>query len=225
MQTQSPEINSLLEALAKAQSKIEGAKKDGINPHLKNKFPSLASVWEAAREAITENGLSVIQSIEILDSGQQCLATLLGHKTGQWVKSLIPMNPLKADPQTMGSLITYYRRYSLAAMVGICPEDDDGESAMGSDRNKKIAQEVSNKQNDSGVCLSEHQVSIIQDLVGNDDVLQQQIMDAYKVTCPQDLLDKNFEYIIDRIKSYKENNKKPKATPASSKIQSISSQT
>ena len=32
-------------------------------------------------------------------------------------------------PQAVGSAITYGRRYGLAAMVGIAPEDDDGEAA------------------------------------------------------------------------------------------------
>ena len=31
----------------------------------------------------------------------------------------------------MGSAITYARRYSLSALVGGCPEDDDGSDAMG----------------------------------------------------------------------------------------------
>lgn len=41
------------------------------------------------------------------------------------------MKPVKEDPQGIGSLISYARRYALQAMVMVCPEDDDGELAMG----------------------------------------------------------------------------------------------
>ena len=42
----------------------------------------------------------------------------------------MPLILSKTDPQSLGSLITYYRRYQLAALVGICPDDDDGEKAQ-----------------------------------------------------------------------------------------------
>jgi hypothetical protein len=41
----------------------------------------------------------------------------------------LTMKPVKSDPQGIGSCITYARRYSLAAMVGVAPEDDDGNAA------------------------------------------------------------------------------------------------
>ena len=36
-----------------------------------------------------------------------------------------------ASPQVVGSCVTYLRRYGLQAMVGIAPEDDDGNAAQG----------------------------------------------------------------------------------------------
>ena len=68
-------------------------------------------------------------------NGQNCLVSLLGHLSGQWIKSVIPINPSKNDIQALGAAITYCRRYALAALVGVCPEDDDGESTM--ERNRK----------------------------------------------------------------------------------------
>jgi hypothetical protein len=41
------------------------------------------------------------------------------------------MTPADLKPQAVGSCITYGRRYGLAAMVGVAPEDDDGEGAEG----------------------------------------------------------------------------------------------
>jgi len=59
------------------------------------------------------------------------LVTMLTHSSGQWFRSSYPVRPVQATPQGLGSALTYSRRYSLMAMVGIAPEDDDGEAAMG----------------------------------------------------------------------------------------------
>jgi hypothetical protein len=53
------------------------------------------------------------------------LVTTLVHASGQWIKGEMPIITNKMDPQGLGSAITYYRRYSLAAMIGVAPDDDD----------------------------------------------------------------------------------------------------
>jgi hypothetical protein len=54
------------------------------------------------------------------------------HESGQWISGRYPLKPVKADdPQAMGSAMTYARRYTLAAILGIVTEDDDAEEAMG----------------------------------------------------------------------------------------------
>lgn len=134
MQT-SPEIDKLAAALAAAQSEIEGAKKDGTNPHFRSSYTTLASIWDACREALTKNGIAVTQSpylAGIDDSGATVgVVTRLVHSSGQWLEGDLVLPVSKADAQGFGSAITYARRYSLAAMVGVCPEDDDAESAVG----------------------------------------------------------------------------------------------
>lgn len=132
MQT-SDSINELATAFAKAQAKIEGATKDKNNPAFKSKYADLSSVWEACRQALTENGLSVVQVAEG-DGTQATIVTRLMHTSGQWIEGTLIVRPAKTDAQGIGSAITYARRYALAAMVGVCPEDDDGNAA--SDRNK-----------------------------------------------------------------------------------------
>lgn len=125
-----PMLNELLSALAKAQGQISHAKKDKKNPFFKSSYADLSSVWEACREPLASNGLSVIQTVEG-NRTDMFLVTWLGHSSGQWIKSKLPMLLQKFDPQSQGSAITYARRYALSAMVGICAdEDDDGEKAM-----------------------------------------------------------------------------------------------
>jgi len=124
----SEQINELASALAKAQGQIEGAKKDKANPFYKSVYADLASVWDACRKPLSDNGLSVTQCPEEADNGI-AIETMLLHSSGQWIKSRYTMPVSKLDAQAVGSAITYARRYALSAVVGIAPEDDDGNAA------------------------------------------------------------------------------------------------
>jgi len=126
---QSPEIEKLAEALAKAQGQIRNADKDSTNPHFKSKYADLASVWDACRKSLSENGLSIVQ---LTDGGPSpvTVTTRLMHSSGQWIESSLTLQPSPSTPQGVGSALTYGRRYSLMAMVGVAPDDeDDGNAA------------------------------------------------------------------------------------------------
>jgi hypothetical protein len=136
----SESIASLSAALAKAQGQIEGAKKDSNNSHFKAQYADLASVWDACRKALSANGLAVVQ-IPGRSGEDVTVTTTLTHSSGEWISGIVYARPMKADAQGIGSVITYLRRYSLAAMVGVAPEDDDGNAASG--RDDKPVQRVS----------------------------------------------------------------------------------
>lgn len=137
MNLMSENINELMASLSKAQGKIQPASKDKSNPFFKSKYADLSSVWEACRESLSEHGLAVVQTVQQKPEGM-VLVTTLGHSSGQWIKSEMPIIVAKQDPQTIGSAITYYRRYSLSAIVGVAPnDDDDGEKAQSSYRTQK----------------------------------------------------------------------------------------
>jgi len=128
---QSTEIAQLAAALVKAQAALKPASKDGTNPHFKSSYATLQSVWDAARAVLTPNGLSVVQAFNESPSGETLnITTTLLHSSGQWMAGTLTLKPTKADPQGMGSAITYGRRYALAAILGIvADEDDDGNAA------------------------------------------------------------------------------------------------
>ena len=133
----SENINELAAALAKAQGEMRGAVKDSANPFFKSRYADLASVWDACRVPLTKNGLSVVQT-NVGDGAEMvAVETILLHSSGQWISSFLSVKPVKNDPQGIGSCITYLRRYSLAAMVGIAPEDDDGNAASGHHEERK----------------------------------------------------------------------------------------
>jgi ERF superfamily len=137
----SPEIDKLAEALAKAQGAIKGAAKSSTNPHFGKRYADLASVWESCRKPLTDNGLSVVQTVAYVD-GRVEVTTLLLHTTGQWISGTMGVPVDKPDAQRVGSSTTYARRFSLAAMVGVAPEDedDDGEAAIGPSRGRVMDQ-------------------------------------------------------------------------------------
>ena len=139
---QSENINELVTALSKAQGEIIPALKDNINPHFKSKYADLSSIWNACRAPLSKQGLAVIQTMAE-DNGKLFLVTTLAHASGQWMRSELPILNEKATAQGLGSAITYMRRYSLAAIVGVAPdEDDDGNAASKPSENKtgKVAQ-------------------------------------------------------------------------------------
>jgi len=116
--------NALAKSLAVAQGMMSNADKNAKGNF--GKYATLASIWEAIRDPLSKNGLSVIQTFEYDDAVRVVmLRTTLMHESGESIDSIYPVFPVKNDPQGYGSAITYARRYTLAAMVGIAPDDDD----------------------------------------------------------------------------------------------------
>ncbi|WP_428558958.1 MAG: ERF family protein [Solidesulfovibrio sp. DCME] len=127
---QSPEISELAKALINVQRTIQPAIKDATNPFVQNRYATLNSVMESCREALLSNSIWMTQFPVPAEPGYLGLVTKLTHaESGQWQSSLAVVPLPKADPQGMGSAMTYARRYSLSAMLGIVMDDDDGEHA------------------------------------------------------------------------------------------------
>jgi len=126
---QSQDIIELAKALSKAQGEFITPKKDSDNPFFKSKYADLATIWDSCRKILSSNGLCVIQTTEVSPPEIVVLRTMLLHNSGQWIVSKLCMKPIKNTPQDIGSCITYARRYSLSAIVGIAAEDDDGNMA------------------------------------------------------------------------------------------------
>ena len=126
----SDSVAGLAAALAKAQGVMKGALKDSANPFFSSRYADLASVVEAIRAAFSANGLSYIQTVEPSDKDEVRVETTLLHSSGEWISCGILSLPVsKIDAQGYGSALTYARRYSLSAAVGVAPEDDDGNAA------------------------------------------------------------------------------------------------
>jgi hypothetical protein len=123
-----PPPSPLFSALAKAQGEMTGATKDRANPHFKSTYATLASVVDAVRLPLSRNGIAYTQQCAV-DGRTVRVETVLLHGSGERLGcGLMSAEAKDGGPQAIGSTLTYLRRYSLMAAVGIAPEDDDGES-------------------------------------------------------------------------------------------------
>lgn len=128
----SESIGKLAAALAKAQGAMHGAAKDSKNPHFNSKYADLASIVDACRKPFAENELAYVQSSSVPEAGIVRMTTTILHASGEWLESdPLQVQSKDAGPQAVGSCLTYLRRYQLAGMVGIAPEDDDAEAGEG----------------------------------------------------------------------------------------------
>ena len=137
---QSAEIGEIAAALSVAQSEINPAEKNATNPHLKNKYANISAIYDAVREVLPKHGLCVVQTMLPTDGTRAHVRTTLAHKSGQWFASecVMPLDR-QGGAQGMGSAITYARRYSLSAILGVvADEDDDGNGAQGRNNKSQI---------------------------------------------------------------------------------------
>jgi len=122
-------MKEISKALVKFQSELKPAGKDAVNPFFKSNYLTLSGIIDHVMPLLSSNGLAIIQPMKIQD-GLTVLITRLIHVSGEFIESEMIL-PGHNDPQKHGSLITYYKRYQLQALLGISTseEDDDGNSA------------------------------------------------------------------------------------------------
>jgi len=138
----SSSITKLSLAMLKVQQQLQPAIKDAKNTFVGNDYATLNSVMDTCKDALIAHGIWLTQlptpaPVE-LGAGHIGLETKLIHaESGEWISSTAVIPLPKNDPQGMGSAITYARRYSLCAMLGIITEDDDGNAACGHPKNAK----------------------------------------------------------------------------------------
>jgi len=126
------DINKIAEALAKAQAVMGHPikKHTAGTGSFKYTYADLPAVIDAVKLPFSSNGLSFTQLPEVdMITKTVNLTTILMHVSGQYISSVLAMGFADLKPQTIGSSITYARRYALSAMAGISSEDDDDGSA------------------------------------------------------------------------------------------------
>lgn len=156
----SESISQMAKDLVKAQAGITGVAKDGNNPIFRSKYITLDSILLAVRPVLSQCNIFLTQSVQDYCTADGVIisvtvrSTLL-HSSGEWIANevTIPVNPavdrngkvLAVDAHRLGSSITYGRRYSLSALLGIGEDDDDGNTASGYQNQIQAPQEPQRK--------------------------------------------------------------------------------
>jgi len=105
------------------------------------KYADLSDIWDAIREPLKVNQLAVTQSLSGgAGSGLLGLTTTVLHRSGQCRADTVQLDVANRTPQEVGSLITYFKRYALSAVLGLVTEDDD-DGAAASRRSRADAPE------------------------------------------------------------------------------------
>jgi hypothetical protein len=118
-------MKALSEALVKFQTQMKPVTKDSENPFFKSSYADLSSILQTIVPVLSACGIAVVQPMRI-DGEKTILVTRLVHSSGEIMESEMIL-PHHADPQKYGSLITYYKRYQLQAMLGVSTSEDDND--------------------------------------------------------------------------------------------------
>lgn len=133
----SESVGKLAEALAAFQKEVKDPARDGNNPHFRSKYVQIDGLLAAVRPMAAKHGLAIMQSTG--GNGQDIsVTTEIFHTSGEWIRTdALTIKPVKADPQGCMSAITYARRYSLSAALGVAWDDDDDGNAASTQPKEK----------------------------------------------------------------------------------------
>lgn len=139
-------INELVTALAKAQSAFTPVFKETVNPAFHSKYADLQAIISATQPALNANGIAVLQAVRCnVELKTTEIETMLAHSSGQWMSDTLTLPATmreRMDAQSVGSSVTYGRRYGLQAMIHVAAEVDDDGNAAADQGSKAAAQAV-----------------------------------------------------------------------------------
>ncbi len=135
----SGKVDGLMAALAKAQGELRNPVKDKTATIASDKgrysydYADLASVLDVVRPVLSKHGIAILQPTTTPDARSAEVKTALFFG-GEWIAMTLKTAIADGRPQTLGSAITYLRRYGLQSLVGITAEqDDDANQAQGNE--------------------------------------------------------------------------------------------
>lgn len=137
------EMGDLAGALAAAQGAMLPPKRSGRNTFFKrdnepSRYATMSDLINSIRQPLAENDLAVTQHAAAAGK-EVTVTTVLMHASGARMSSALTCDAKDASVQSIGSAITYLRRYGLISIIGQAGDDieedvvddDDGEAAMG----------------------------------------------------------------------------------------------
>lgn len=193
----SEQLNELFTALAKTQSELPIAGLNQHNPFFKSRYADLTELVKVSRPILSKNGLCVTQIVLKDESSKEILHTILGHNSGQYISSLMTLNPPKTDAQSLASYMSYLKRYAYAAITGVVAADEDDDAELAADRtpSRPIVQ--------TSTYVTPEQHQMLQHILKDSPKLAESIMKAKNITMlaqyPKDTFMKDIEKIRDLV--------------------------
>lgn len=130
------ETKTIYPKLLEIQKKVGAIARDSTNPYFNSKYFDINKLLDTVKPLLSEYGLVLLQPLGLNGTETILTTTLVDAETGEKVETSIPL-PTNPDPQKMGSIITYFRRYALQSLLALQGTDDDAEGAYGARTNGK----------------------------------------------------------------------------------------
>ena len=185
----SENIDQIATALSALQGEIKDVYKDKTGHGYK--YADLSTVLEIVRPLLSKHKLAVTQLCGSADE-KVSVETVLMHSSGQWLSSIIEMAAEKGArrslAQDVGNVITYARRYALAAIIGVAQTDNDA-----------AASHAYEPQEESQF-VSPQQAKYLLQLLGNDEERRIKLLDHFKLNSIEQMTPNAFSRAVDMLK-------------------------
>lgn len=125
-------MKATIAALIKVQHELGTVSKNKVNAHLRSKYADLGAYLDELDPLLEKHGLAIVQTPLCSVEGQAYAgvrSTLYGPD-GEMDLGQLMMPLSKTDAHSVGSAITYARRYAIAGIFKMRADDDDGHAAV-----------------------------------------------------------------------------------------------
>lgn len=116
--------NKTMKKLLDFQKKVGAIGKDSTNPFFKSKYFDINKLIEITKPILNDLGLVLIQPLTHIEGKPALKTILIDIESKEKIEDTIIL-PEDTNPQKMGSIITYYRRYAIQSLLFLQAEDDD----------------------------------------------------------------------------------------------------
>lgn len=150
---------NIYKKLYEVQNSIGAISKDSKNPFFKSKYFDINKLVKHCQPLLSSNGLLLLQPIE----DNKVITKIIDVETGDEVSSFMDL-PKISDPQKAGSIITYYRRYTLQSLLGLQAKDDDANSYNEGQKqalNKEIEDSLKMNENEFSDCQNMEDAKVL----------------------------------------------------------------
>ena len=156
MKKEATNTTGLMDALVAAQAELETVKGTKENPFHNSTYAGLDDIVQTVLPVLSKHGIAVPQTTSFLrrhiEEGREYAPIILMvttlHKGDEKISSELPLLGVGNNMQTLGSAVTYARRYGLQAIIcsSSSDKDDDGNATLSPEEQRKGQQRAPKRQ-------------------------------------------------------------------------------